>query len=73
LPLGVVAPVEHALALHLAEPERDGKVRMAIAAARLDDTDARVLVFGQAVGEHAAGGAGSDDDVIENAVGHVPL
>ena len=64
LGLGGIAPVEHVVFVHLAHAERDVDERVEIAPARLDQQNARGAVLAQPVGQHAAGGAGADDDVV---------
>ena len=64
LGIGLVAPVEHAVFVHAAHAERDVDVRVPVAAAGFEQKHARGAVLGQPVGQHAAGRAGADDDVI---------
>ena len=62
--LGLIAPVVHLVFVQLAEPDRDVDQRIEVAAAGFEQQHARVRVLRQAVGEHAAGGAAADDDVV---------
>ena len=63
LGLGRVVPVQAGVEL-LGEGGRDRDVRVHAAPARLQQQHARARVLRQAVGEHAAGGAGTDDHVV---------
>ncbi len=64
LGLGAVAPVEHAVFVHLAHAERDVDERIEVAPARLDEQHARRSILAQPVGQHAARRASADDDVV---------
>jgi len=64
LGLGVVAPVEHAARVRAAEAERNVDPRMAVAAAGFEQQHRGSAGLGQPVGQHAAGRAGTDDDVV---------
>ena len=64
LGLGVIAPVEHAVLVHLAHAERDVDERIAVAPAGLDQQHARALILAQPARQHAAGRAAADDDVV---------
>ena len=64
LGLGAIAPVEHVVFVHLAHAERDMDERIEVAPARFDQQHARRAVLAQPVGQHAAGRAGADDDVV---------
>ena len=50
--------------VHLAHAERDMDERMEVAPARLEQQHARRAVLAQAIGQHAAGRTGADDDVV---------
>jgi hypothetical protein len=50
--------------VHLAHAERDMDERMEVAPAGFDQQHARVAVLAQAIGQHAAGRAAADDDVV---------
>ena len=64
LGVGLVAPVEHAVVVHAPHAERDRDVGMAIPRPGFQQQHARCAIFAQPVGEHAAGGARADDDVV---------
>ena len=64
LGLGVIAPVEHVVFVHLAHAERDMDEWMEVAPAGFEQQHARGGVLAQPVGQHAPGGAGADDDVV---------
>ena len=71
LRLRLVEPVDPAVGEQLAVAERDMNPEMTIMAARFQQENAMAARRGQAVGQHAAGGTGADDDVIERVcVGH---
>src|SRR5436305_11863440 len=65
LRLGFVEPIDLGIVEQLAVAERDVDPHVAVMAAGLEQQDAIPAGFGQAVGEHATGGAGADDNVIE--------
>src|SRR5262249_23725749 len=56
--------------MHLAHAERDMDERISIAAPRLDQQHARPAILRQPVGEHTAGGTGTDDDVVVTPARH---
>ena len=62
--LRLVAPVVHLVFVQLAEPDRNVDQRIEVAAAGFEQQHAGVRVFRQPVGQHAAGGAAADDDVV---------
>src|SRR5262249_14249295 len=64
LGLGLIAPVEHQAVVHAAHAERDRDKGVAIGRAGFQHQDARSTVLAEPIGEHAAGGACSDDDVV---------
>ncbi len=64
LGLGVVAPVEHVVFVHLGHAERDVDERIEVAPARFDQQHARRAILAQPIGQHAAGRAAPDDDVV---------
>ena len=64
LGLRVVAPVEHPMLPDLAEPDRDVDQGMGIAPAGFEHQHADRGIGGEPVREHAARGAGADDDVV---------
>ena len=71
LRLGLVEPVDPCVGEQLAVAERDVDPEVAIVAAGLQQQHAMAARGGQAVGQHAAGGTGADDDVVERVcVGH---
>ena len=65
LRLRLVEPVDPAVGEQLAVAERDVDPEMAVVPAGLEQQHAMAARGGQAVGQHAAGGAGADDDVVE--------
>ena len=65
LRLGRVEPVDPAVVEQLAVAERNVNPEMAVVPARLEQQHAMAARGGQAIGQHAAGGAGADDDVVE--------
>ena len=65
--LGLVAPVGVRIVQRLEIPDRDMDPRIDVAAARLQQKNAAMLIHGQAVRKHAAGGTRADDDVV---IGH---
>ncbi|MHC2409557.1 hypothetical protein ACVJGC_002148 [Bradyrhizobium diazoefficiens] len=65
LRLGLVHPVDRLLLEQLAVAERHVDPDVGILRAGLEQQHAVLAVRRQAVGEHAAGGAGADDDVVE--------
>ena len=64
LGLGRIAPIVHAVIVHLAHAERNVDERIAVRPAGLQQQHARARVLAQPVGQHAAGRAGADDDVV---------
>src|SRR5262245_39242521 len=64
LRLGVKAPVEQAPLVQLAHAERHVDERMRVAPTRLEQEHPRCVILAQAIGEHAPGRAGTDDDVV---------
>src|SRR5262249_33651929 len=64
LRLGEVHPVVLAVVEEVGPADRDRDQRVAVPPAGLEQKDARVSVFGEPRGEHAAGGAGADDDEV---------
>ena len=63
--LGLVQPIDFGIVEQLAVAERDVNPDMSIMAAGFEQEHAVTAGFGEAVGEHAAGRSGADDDVIE--------
>src|SRR5262249_46750108 len=61
----LVGPVDAPHVEGLDEPRRQMDVGMPVAGAGLEHADRGVSVLAQAVGEHAAGGAGADDHIVE--------
>ena len=49
--------------------QRHANERIAIAAARLEQACGDRRIFGQPCGEHAPGGPGADNDIVEGVVG----
>ena len=71
LRLRLVEPVDPAVGKQLAVAEGNMDPEVAIVATGFQQQDAMAARGGQAVGQHAAGGTGADDDVVERAcVGH---
>ena len=64
LGLGVIAPVEHVVFVHLAHAERDVDERIEVAPTRFDQQHARGFVLAQPIGQHAAGRTRTDDHVV---------
>ena len=64
LRLAEIPPVMEPLLQDLAPAQRDMDPGIPVPAAGLEDQDADIGVFGEAVGEDAAGGAGADDDMV---------
>ena len=69
LGLGEIHPVVQPPRQDAAPAERDVDPWVAVPAAGFEDQDLDVLVLGQPVRQHAAGGAGTDDDVVEGLDG----
>ena len=63
--LGLVQPVDLGIVEQLAVTERNMNPDMAVMAAGFDEQHAMAAGFGEPVGEHAAGRAGADNDVVE--------
>src|SRR5690606_10291096 len=61
---GVVVPVHALLPDQLRQPCRHVDEGVPVARAGFEQQHAHAGVFGQAIGEYAAGGAGADDDVV---------
>src|SRR5262249_26122660 len=64
LGLGNKSPVEHVPLVELTHAERDVDVGMPVAPAGFDQQHLGACILAQPVGEHAAGRAGADDDVV---------
>ena len=62
LGLGRIAPIVHAVIVHLAHAERNVDQRIAVRPAGLQQQHAGIGVLAQSVGQHAAGRAGADND-----------
>ena len=61
---GLVAPVVRRFVAQAREAGRHLQHKRVVGGARLEDQDAQPIVFGEAVGDRAAGRAGADDDVV---------
>ena len=64
LGLRMIAPVVHAILMHLAHAERNVNERVKVAPARLDEQNRGAFVLGQPIGEHAARRTRAHNDVI---------
>jgi hypothetical protein len=64
LGLGDKSPVEHSPLVELAHAERNVNVGVPVAPAGFDQQHLGARILAQPVGEHAAGRAGADDDVV---------
>jgi hypothetical protein len=62
---GLVQPVGARIADAMQVTHWNVNPQIVVASARLDQQDFDVPVAGQAIGQDAAGSAGSDDDVVE--------
>ena len=62
---GFVEPVDLWVVEQFGEAERHVNPEMAVMSAGLQQQHAMAARSGQPVGEHAAGGTGADDDVVE--------
>ena len=62
--LGLVAPVEHLMLVHLAHAERDRNQRIVVATAGFQQKHGHLRILAQAIGQHAARRPCPDDDVI---------
>src|SRR5262252_4566125 len=60
-----IEPIDLAIGEQFAVAERDVNPDMAVMAARLQQQNAIATRGGQTIGEHAAGAAGADDDIVE--------
>ena len=70
--LGAELPGQRIVVEHLEEPGRNVDQRVPVAPACLDQQDFGDGVVGQPVGQHAAGRAGADNDVICLHASHSP-
>jgi hypothetical protein len=62
--LGAVFPGQGVVVEHFEEAGGDVDQRVTVTAAGLDEDDVDRGVLGEAVGEDATGGAGTDDDIV---------